>query len=297
MKQYENDGVQVPVVRKLQLAEIKLIRLFVDICEKEKLTYYMLGGTMLGAVRHKGFIPWDDDADFGMPRPDFERFLKYAPQYIPRGYALRCHTKGSKEHLYYFPKLINTEQAVNITSRKTACTENVWIDIFPLDGMPDNWVLNRIRQLQLWTLRGLYYLSIFDQMVNIQRINRPWYEKAIIKLCLRFPVQVFFSYEKRWESLDYALKQYPYERSEFIVNLMGGYRFKEMFPKSVFGEGRKYEFEGMLLNGPEDYETYLTQLYGDYMTPPPESERNWHSTEIVENKPGYLEKICTEKKK
>ena len=71
-------------IRRLQQVEAELIRLFVDICEKEHLRYYMLYGTMLGAVRHKGFIPWDDDVDFGMPRPDYERFLKIAHHYLSR---------------------------------------------------------------------------------------------------------------------------------------------------------------------------------------------------------------------
>ena len=159
---------------------------------------------------------------------------------------------------------------------------DAYIDIFPLDGMPEGFLRNRIRQVKILFFRKLYALAIFDRGVGLHRANRTWYAKIGTAVCRVLPVQRLLSAQKRWNSMDRLLKKCGYDESPLLVDAMGGYKFKEMFLKEVFGDGALYEFEGMRLRGPQDYETYLTQLYGDYMTPPPESQRNWHNTEILE---------------
>ena len=93
-------------LRKLQMVTLDIIKLFADICEKHNLKYFMVGGTMLGAIRHKGFIPWDDDVDMGMPRPDYERFMKIVHKELPEGYSF-LNYKQNKEYKRYFSRIVN----------------------------------------------------------------------------------------------------------------------------------------------------------------------------------------------
>lgn len=116
----------------------------------------------------------------------------------------------------------------------------------------------------------------------MQNNKRPFYEKLLIKIGKIFEFESIlknFNVEKR---LDKCLKKYNYENSEFVGNFMGAYKFKEMFPKKIYDEINEYEFEGMKLIGPKDYDFVLKQLYGDYMKLPSAEERNKHQSEIIE---------------
>ena len=257
-------------VRKLQLVQIELIKLFINICEEERLVYYMSAGTMLGAVRHKGYIPWDDDADFMMPREDYEKFLQVASKYM--------HDNFSIEDFYHnqFPngnaRVTTSDRKLYITSGIKPHTENVWIDILPIDGMPSKKLARLIHKGRLLFVRALFRFAAFDKLTQINK-NRPWYEKFLIEFAKRFPIQKLLSFPKRWKAMDKALKKYSPEASDLWINFFGGYKFKEMFPKTVFGQGKEHAFEGMKLRGVDDYDTYLKGIYGDYMQLPPEEKR------------------------
>lgn len=272
---------QLKQLRKLQIAEIDLVHLFWEICEKERLTYFMLGGTMLGAVRHKGFIPWDDDIDFGMPRPDYEKFLRVADKYLPQGYHL-LNERTTKEYFYYIPRLTCSKTKVKCELYQEERIEDVSIDIFALDGMPDKKLWQYVHEWRMLALHALYKFSVFDRYVSVNNPNRTWYEKALVFLCKHLSLQRLFSPRKRLDARDRLSRKYPYEESNTIMNFMGAYKLKEMFPKSVFGDGRLYDFEGMRLRGPQDYDFYLTQLYGEYMEPPKTLDIGKHAFKVLE---------------
>lgn len=267
-------------VRLIQLAEIELIKHFVQICEKEHLTYYMLGGTMLGAVRHKGYIPWDDDTDFGMPREDYETFLKVAGKYLTDG--IQLSTFNGESHYKYVARLLNSNKIIKIGGVMTEHECNPWIDIFPLDGMPEDPICRFFHKIRLLTWRKIFRLSNFEKEVPLYTSHRTWYNRIGTLVCKHIPFYRLIPKDKAWGWIDKALKAYPYAKSTWNLNMMGAYRFRELFKQSVFGEGAFYEFEGMELRGAKDYNSYLTQLYGDYMTPLPESEWNSHHTELME---------------
>lgn len=272
--------IRLEKLRKLQLEELELIKVFVQICEKEQLRYYMLGGTMLGAIRHKGYIPWDDDADFGMPRPDYEHFLAVANKYLPDGFALST-IDSVPDHIYYIARLVNTKVKIKISGVAQKREDSVWIDIFPLDGFPTNGLLRLIHKAELLLLRKMYRLSVFDREVLLKIKHRTWYNHLGVAFCRHIPIQRLFSQRWCWKALDAALKKYPYEQSKELLNLTGAYQFKELFDKQVFGEGAFYDFEEMRLKGPVEYDFYLKQLYGDYMQPPSVDERNKHQSELL----------------
>ncbi|MBO5867860.1 MAG: LicD family protein, partial [Oscillospiraceae bacterium] len=128
----------------LHQVDMDIAKAVVALCDKHGLTYYMLGGSMLGAIRHKGFIPWDDDIDFGMPREDYERFLELAPTELPKHLKV-VNYRNDPNYMYYITRILDTETKV-IEERIGNDNKytNASIDIFPIDGTPNNPILRKI---------------------------------------------------------------------------------------------------------------------------------------------------------
>ena len=274
-------------LRQLQMIELDILKQVLAICDKHLLTYFMLGGTLLGAVRHKGFIPWDDDIDIGMPRPDYEKFLAQAEKEIVSPYQLHTHQNGNGEYSYYYARVENT----SIKVRRKAAAKTViipaWVDVFPLDGVPET-----ESEFNKWNKRNrknslLLSLSQFEYFFSLERSKRSSNQKAAIlvkKIIAYTKVYKLIDPTAAWNALDRSLKSCDYETSSRLINYCGYWGLKEMFPKSVYGKGRLYPFEDLMLNGPEDYDYVLKQMYGDYMTPPPEDQREHHYIEIIQTK-------------
>jgi lipopolysaccharide cholinephosphotransferase len=262
-------------LRKLQMVELAMLKEVVRICDKHGLTYYLSAGTFLGAVRHKGFIPWDDDADVRMPRPDYERLLELLPSELNKPYIV-CHFRYNHNVHRYFCRVENPLVKLHRSQSVKGEYSNAWLDIFPLDGMPANRLHNKLRQIRLLYRRMWLQISVFDEIVTLKK-KRPFHERMLVSLVRHVPaIQKLVHWEKMWQKLDKAMKAYGVENAKYYVNFMGFYKFKDMIEKTVYGKGALYQFEDAFFNGPEDYDTFLKHLYGDYMKLPPEDERNKH---------------------
>lgn len=269
-------------LRDLQLCELEIVRNVVEICQKHGLQLYMMGGTFLGAVRHQGFIPWDDDVDLSLSRKDYEIFLKVAPLELKKGYVLR-HFASDPEMQYYPAQVVDPSFEILDTSAQVEKTRCAWIDLFPLDGVPAGKVSFFLHKYRLLYLRMMLKYSQFSEVVAVNLAHRPLHEKILIALGKHLKLERRLNTQKRMTLIDKCLKRYPYEGASRVVNFMGAYKFREMFPKSIYNEVAAYPFEDMQLPGPKDYDTVLRQMYGDYMTPPPAEEQNKHGTVTGEN--------------
>lgn len=246
-------------IQKLHDVNLALAKEFIHICDDNGLTYYMLGGTMLGAVRHKGFIPWDDDMDFGMPRKDYESFLAIAPRLISENLDL-LHYKTHPDYRYYIARLQNKDTKVVEFGNGETC---VSIDIFPLDGSPNNQMLRYLFYLRVTYHRlmlALYYGMDVRKGKIIERMMRILISK-FSKLSLRKIINPFVQKQK----IDKILSIYDMEASQWSGNIMGTYQIREMIPTAWYGDKSFFCFEGIDIRGIEKYNNYLTRLYGDYM--------------------------------
>ena len=269
-------------LREMQLMELDMLKVILPILEENNLRYYMLGGTFLGAIRHKGFIPWDDDIDIGMPRPDYEKFISIAESTLPSNLLVKDF-KSDDAFKNYFAKLFNVNVPLTRSDNINSNTETyLWIDIFPLDGMPNGKIRMKLHKFHLLYRRLMLQYSKFYTGVNIKK-KRSSLEKLLITFGYLFTKFIHLNTNKQLHKLDKVLTKYTYENSNNVVNFMGAYKFKEMFPKKLYEDAEFYDFEDTQLKAPKDYDTVLRQLYGEYMNPPPENQRFSHSVSTSEN--------------
>jgi len=261
---------------ELSLEEIKKIELDIlkdihRVCEKNGLRYYLAGGTLLGAIRHKGFIPWDDDIDILMPRPDYMKFIKIYENEGDKKYKLTS-PYNNKNHLYTFTKVFDT-RTIKIENGLNYDSENIGgieVDVFPTDGLPDNIDKSNKYFRKQKLLFHLYSFSVTKKSVNKNIIKRI-IKNTIVYICRLIGKQRFI------KVINNNAMKYEFDKSNYIgLSVTTYYGSKERIEKKHYIEQIKVEFEGYLFNAPKNYDQYLSNLYGDYMKLPPEDKRVTH---------------------
>ena len=163
---------------KLQDAEFEVLLEIRRVCQKYNLTYYLSGGTFLGAVRHQGFIPWDDDMDIALPRTDYQKFVRIIQKELPFGMEYKSFDTDA-EYRHPVSRIINNRVRITNHSYKDAQIEAAWVDVFPLDGMPDHKVIMQIHKVHLLWRRVMIGWANYQHLQDLKP-NRPWYEKVLM---------------------------------------------------------------------------------------------------------------------
>ncbi|WP_162891424.1 LicD family protein [Pediococcus acidilactici] len=257
-------------LKQLQEADLRIALKIKDICEKYGLRYFLIGGSLLGAVRHKGFIPWDDDMDIALPRMDYEKLLSFLEKELPDGYFFE-NFKTNSNYRYYITRVSDSSLSVKEVNDVKGNTKYASIDIFPIDGTPNNLVLRKIfygRILARRALISMYYSSEINKFKK-----RNLLEKVLIHTSEKIDFKKIVNPNKLLWSIDKLLKKYPYDSSENVGTIMGAYRTKEIVDKKLFGTAAKLAFDKEKFNCPELYEKYLSHMYGDYMKIPNDAEK------------------------
>lgn len=267
-------------------------------CRRENIAYLMLGGTMLGAYRHKGFIPWDDDIDIGMPRADYERFLKLAADGMEMPYLLR-HFSVEKNVPYAFAHVEHTGTTY-IEARRSGAgyRGGVYVEIFPLDLASEKEGKRRLRAMQVKIQKKRLYALIMERnkkqgnpvkQLAIEMLRATGSIDSVVrKLDRILQRDTPHTPKKPWgEGGQLFLEDSGH--GVCLGNLLGHWGRKENVPWSVMFPAMEYPFEDRLFFGVRNPDAYLRALYGaDYMTPPPVSEREQGKHEAAEidlNKP------------
>jgi lipopolysaccharide cholinephosphotransferase len=259
----------VPTLAEIQDNILQNFYALHQFCENNNLRYYLLGGTLLGAVRHGGFIPWDDDIDIGMPRSDYNKLLKLAEEFYVQsnGRYKICHTGNDKGYLYLFAKSYDTQTTLT-EDFSVKFTRGVWVDIFPLDGAFTNTLLCKIHYylVKIFVRGSLVKSGAFQMPENFIKRKAKWIFNKF------FPVSVpMFASIVKW-----ILSIKKFDNADYIGNFSGAWGYKEICKKTLFCRSIKLKFETIEACAPVGYDGYLTQVYGDYMTPPPPEKRHSH---------------------
>lgn len=256
-------------LRELQLTELEILNEIHRICIKNGLVYYLIGGTLLGAVRHKGFIPWDDDLDIAMPRYDYERFLDICENELNENYYLHCIRTDSK---YWLPfakvrKKNTLFDEANIS--KLNVKKGIYVDIFPLDKeFCEN---SREKAFRTKIIKNL-------SAVLLDKIN--FYNNGSKTFKLKLVRIIFYAFSsKSIQNLQTKLMSKNNRKDcEYYVNYGSNYNtVKQTSPQSKYNPPVMLEFEGGQYYAPNDYAYLLERIYGkDYMSLPPVEKRITH---------------------
>ena len=240
------------------------ILLSVDkVCREHDLTYYCWAGTMLGAIRHKGFIPWDDDMDICMPRPDYDRLMTHAHEWLPQPLeALSIETDAS--YPGGFGKIVDGSTTL-IEREHSDYVGGIYIDVFPIDGMTKNKLGQKIAVARYKAMDKLLYFLHRDPY---KHGHGPSSWPVLL-------IQKIFSHEWARKQLRAAYLAYDYESSEYVLDYDDG--VNGVIPKTVLGTPQPVAFEGHMVMGVEHADAYLRNKYGDYMVIPPHDNQRQHN--------------------
>ena len=261
---------------------LDIYKLVGDLCDKHDIPFYAIGGTCIGAVRHKGFIPWDDDLDIAIPIQDFDRFWDVAEKELPE--YLNIYTcKNKRKYRYIFGKIhnINTTFIEESEIGYPDAYKGIFVDIMPIASIPDNPTDKKAFHKKILLYSKMNYIRRYPYK-GMDTIKKKIIWIMMRPLCL-FTKFDFFS--EKWLAL---LRKYPLGSSSLTGYTWWDTNFEKLtFPMEDFAESLELPFEDTIINCPIKYDDYLTRQFGDYMKLPPVDQREPHMVNVIDSNLSY----------
>lgn len=272
-------------MHKLTLSEIKkyefkILLEFSTFCQKNKLIYYLAGGTLLGAIRHKGFIPWDDDIDVCMPRADYMRFMQMFPK--EGRYQARSNVLNNMDRP--FGKVVDTFTTVQGIFTESDAFDHLWIDVFPVDGLPDD--MDKVKKIYKQCSFYRRILRLSDCKLGKGKSGFKKYSKYILK-----PLMNLYGKKRCINHIEKIAQQNSFESCKYVGIVTNGlYGMGERMRKDEFEIAITVQFENHRFPAFSCWDSYLKGIYGDYMKIPSKDNRKNHDMDVYFNKDFNYEK-------
>ena len=256
-------------LRELQLAQLDMLRFFKKFCEENNITFYFIGGGLIGAVRSGGFIPWDDDVDVLLQRDEYERLCSLWQEKLPDGRFRLLRTDGKMFTGNIFATVTDTNYTmVKANQADIDIPHGLVIDVFPLDVCPDGSFARKMQYF--WTM--IYSLFLAQVVPENHGGVLAFGSKLLLGIFRGKKIR-----EKLWRTAERHMKKYKRDENECLTELCSGPHWMKMkYPKRIYEGVDRVTFEGIELPVASGYREYLEMVFGDYMTPPPEDMRVPH---------------------
>lgn len=257
------------LLRELQLKQLDTLIYFKNFCDKNNLTFYLIGGCLIGALRSGGFVPWDDDVDVMMPRPDYEKLSVLWKQQKADGRFKLLKTDDDVFTGNIFTTITDTNYTlVKDNQKQIDIPHGLVMDVFPLDVSPDSRFARKIQFV--WTMLYSLFLA---QIV-------PENHGGIMGFGSRMLLGIFRGKKTRnkiWRCAERHMKKYKIEENKCVTELCSGpYWMKKEYPKHIYSGVDYVTFEGLKMPCMVGYDEYLTMVFGDYMKEPPKEKQVPH---------------------
>lgn len=282
METYRQKVYDTETLQHLQKVLLKILKEFDGICRENELDYFMSGGTAIGTVRHQGFIPWDDDIDVFMPRRDYDRFLELAQTELGEEFEILTPDTDPRYACNVTHLMLKGTSFIPHFCMDMGCHIGMYIDIFPMDNMPDDRKKRDAQLRQSWFLSKLLFLcGTGNPDIPLPPVQK-WVASTICRTVHAMLVLLHIRPRMVYHLLEKVCTRYNDTDTKYMVALYDLEAYHAYISKEEMYPLIEMPFEGMMAKMPAGYDKWLRRTYGDYMQLPPEEKRVNHCAEVID---------------